>query len=232
MSDHNGVEERHVNDRRTAALAAVGAALFIILEMVRQITVAAPPEGASIAEVAAYVREHHAVLQLFPWLDAIAAGGFLVFAIILLGRLSRRENRELAAIGGAAATLVFGVSLALDAMVGAWTILADSATPELTPAVVAAAHGVEAMFAYPLGLFLGMAAVLQWTAASRTLGVVAGLLGLGFLASELAAGLGRDLAVEGPLFMVFLLWIAAGSITMIRASGVTTVTSPAAVAAD
>jgi hypothetical protein len=197
-------------------IGALGGGLFVVIEMGRQAIISPPPEGGETAALLAYATQHDAALRLFPWTDAVAAGGFMIFAITLIRHYATDRDRWLASIGIAGAALVFGVSLVLDALFGAFREVVTSDVTDGAAALLAGSRGVEEMFGYPLAVFLGASAGILIRPGSAWLGWAAAVLGAGFLAAGLAAALLPDVELEGPLFLGLLVWIVVGCVRLLR----------------
>lgn len=216
---------------RSAWILAAGGAVFIVLELARQTLMSPPPTAGSAADVNAWVTSNLASLRTFPFVDAVAAGGFAVFGISLLARLRRFGNDALVVIGGAAAALVYAISLILDAAISGITASALGGSAAVAPMLVAFGVGVEAMFVYPLALFLATAGWLMVEDGSAALGWAGVLIGVAFLASGLLRAMNVNLELAGPLFMALLAWIAIVSIAMVRRERIpASVAAPAATA--
>jgi hypothetical protein len=200
-------------------VGVVGGLAFAVLEVVRLLILAPPPVDGSPSEAAAWVERNLSTLRLFPWLDAIGASSFGIFGIVLAGRLRDPQNGPIVAVASAGAALVVGISFILDATIAAMTGSTIGGSAEIAPTLVAAGVGVESMFAYPLALFLGAAGWLLVAADSKWLGWSAWVIAVGFLASGLLTGLDLDLELEGPLFMLLLVWIVVASLRLLGRPG-------------
>lgn len=201
-----------MNQRAAALIGGLAGLAFVVLEATRQALAGPPPVNGTAAEIVSYATQHESLLRvLFPFVDAVGAASFLIFAIVLIEQNSGRGLEWLARIAGAGAILTFGVSLLLDGLFIAYVNVATGAVPETAPAVFAGVEGVESLFPYTLAMFLIATAGLMVATGSRLLGWTAAIVGAGFLVSGLLPAVGIEAELEGPMFMVLLVWIVAGS---------------------
>jgi hypothetical protein len=88
--------------------------------------------------------------------------------------------------------------------------------PATHPPSFAAALGVESLFPYTLAMFLLPMAGLAIAAGSNWFGWAAAVIGASFVVSGPLPAVGIDADLEGPLFMLLLVWVVAGSVMLLR----------------
>ena len=204
-------------NRAAAMIGAIAGLLFVLVEIARLALAGPPPEHGTAAQIIGYATQHESILRLlFPFVDAVGAASLLVFALVVIQQKSGGDVEWLARIAAAGAVLILGVSLVLDGLLIAYINVATSPTPDGAPALFAAALGVESLFPYVIALFMIPTAALAIAAGSNWFGWAAAVIGASFLVSGLLPAIGVDVELEGPLFMLLLLWVVAGSITLLR----------------
>ncbi len=227
-------EERRVHRRgweRFAPLSGIGYVVLLFSSAVAERLVdrsgLSPSDFDAPAEaVAAWIREAHTAVLLRHYLLWLGLLFLLVFLGSLWGTLRRAEEGP-----GWLSLTAFGagvVAVAIQFVQGAlmWSAAAMARREVLDPRVAKTTWTLQRDFNvasfYPLAVLLTAVALLtvQSGVLPRWLGWAAAIIAVGFLAGG-AVDVAVNETVSGVAFLLWLLWIVATSIVLVRRPAVT-----------
>lgn len=224
MATAVAVQTRQVATERGGRRIAVGGVVFVVAMVATFATAPAwPAPDASIAELTRYATSHKSGILFGQWLLGVGLVGMIGFGAALTERVRRSASDELA-------NAVFGATLAGVAAAGLASLALTSVASRLA---TDGGSSVLSLFvfgnkAYPFIDFSNAAiagaaafATLRHGALPRWLGVVGAVLAPAFLVSAMGLFVESGaLTPFGPystvVFLVFLGWVLATSITLLR----------------
>lgn len=211
-------------------IPVTGVAFVVLLVITAFLPPKAPPEAKDLQDtIAAYYTDHRTALLVAAYLAGLALIMFIWFTAYLARRLRDAGEARLGATVLVAGAATVGFAAVMDTVTTAlsWRIAADT-DPDTVKAIFEFQASLAARIWFPIAALILAVTAAEWRAQLRPLWYVAGSLVISLFLLVTAAAWAREgfFSPSGTpsmpfiAFILFLLWVLATSILLLRETGV------------